>query len=105
MNRDVKNLLRNHRFAHFSEMDLFHKFVDLAEVGPVEEVRASIPPEYLPRFRDWIDGRLPRLDELIHLGSGPLSEHEKATYRAIAEWLEQHLGKDESAVPESGTLL
>jgi hypothetical protein len=106
MNRDVKNLLRVHRFYHFPEIDLFHKFVAIAEVDPVEEVMTSIPLEYLPRFRDWIDGRLPSLDRLIHLGSGdPLSEHEKATYRAIAEWLHQHLDQGESAVPEAASAL
>jgi len=94
-----------HRCVHFPEVHLFSQFVDYALTDPVEEVMTSIPPEYLPRFRDWIDGLLPGLDELIHLKSGPLSEHEKATYRAIAEWLDQHLGNDESNVPEAGAPL
>jgi hypothetical protein len=99
MNRDVKNLLRIHRFYHFAEVDLFSRFVAYALTDPVDDVMTSIPPEYWPRFRDWIDGFLPSLDELINLKrGGPLSEHEKATYRAIAEWLHQHLEKDESAV-------
>jgi hypothetical protein len=103
MNRDVKNLLRMHRFDHFPEADLFSRFVDYALTDPVEELMTSIPPEYWPRFRDWIDGFLPSLDELINLKTGPLSEHEKATIRALAEWLDQHLGKGESSVPEAVT--
>jgi hypothetical protein len=102
MNRDVKNRLWVQRIVHFPEIDLFHKIVAIARVNPVEDVMTNIPPESLPRFRDWIDGRLPSLDRLFHLGSGePLSEHEKATYRAIAEWLHQHLGQQESNVPGS----
>jgi hypothetical protein len=105
MNRAVKNLLRVYRIVQFPEVDLFGRFIDYALTDPVEDVMTSIPPEYLPRFRDWIDGLLPRLDELIRLGSGPLSEHEKATIRAISEWLHQHLGQGESAVPEAPAAL
>jgi hypothetical protein len=105
VNRDVKNLLRVHRFYHFTDAQLFSRLFAYTLTDPVEEVMTSIPPEYLPRFRDWIDGFLPGLDEIIRLGSGPLSEHEKATIRAVAEWLHQHLGQGESAVPAAGAAL
>ncbi|HZW30092.1 MAG TPA: hypothetical protein VFF52_05250, partial [Isosphaeraceae bacterium] len=105
MNRSVKNLLRIHRFYQFTEAELFGRFVDYALTDPLEELMTSIPPEYWPRFRDWIDGFLPGLDEIIRLGSGPLSEHEKATIRAISDWLHRHLGQQESNVREAGASL
>ena len=106
MNRAVKNFLRIHRIYHFPEAHLFSRFIDYALTDPVEDVMTSIPPEYWPRFRDWIDGFLPHLDELINLKTGePLSDHRKATYLAIAEWLHQHVGQGESPVPAAGATL
>jgi hypothetical protein len=70
---------------------LFSRFVDVARADTVEEVMTSIPPEYLPRFRDWIDRLMPSLDTLINLKTGALSEQEKDTYRAIHDWLDRHL--------------
>ena len=91
MNWSVKGLLVLHKKHGLSEIDLFNRIVDIAAADPLEGVMTSIPPEYLPRFRDWIDRLLPSLDTLIHIPSGPLSEHEKATIQAIAEWLDDRL--------------
>ena len=93
MNRNIKTLLSLRKRVGLPEIHLFNGFVDVARADTVEEVMTSIPPEYLPRFRDWIDRLMPSLDTLINLKSGPLSEHEKDTFRAIHDWLERHVNE------------
>src|SRR5438128_523853 len=91
MKREVKRVLSLHRYKYIGDLQLFNWFIDIAAGGDVEGVMASIPPEFLPRFRDWIDRLLPSLDTLLNLKTGPLSEHEKDTFRAIHDWLDRHL--------------
>jgi hypothetical protein len=103
MNWSVKGLLIAHKKHGMSERELFNRIVDIADADALEGVMTSIPPEYLPRFRDWIQRLLPSLDTLIHIPSGPLTEHEKATIRAIAAWLDDRLGTSGSNGGDAAT--
>lgn len=91
MNWRVKGLLIVYKNHGLSERELFSRIVDLVDSDPIEGVMTSLPFEFLPRFRDWINGLLPCLDTLINLKSGPVAEDRKATYRAIAAWLDDRL--------------
>jgi hypothetical protein len=103
MNWSVKRDLYLHREKGLSELQLFNQLVDIAASDTIEGVMTSIPPNYLARFRQWIDRILPSLDTLINLKTGPLSEHEKATIRAIAEWLDRHPAEDRLYGEETST--
>ncbi len=97
----VKRILSLHEKSGLSEAQLFSHLLDLAAADGVDCVMADLPPQYLTRFRDWIDD-LPPLDTLINLKTGPISEHEKATIRAVRDWLNGHLSGLESAEEQSG---
>jgi hypothetical protein len=94
LNRDIKNLLYMNRRVYFDDNHLFNQFIDIALGSGVEGMMTSIPPDDLARFRAWIEQLLPSLDAIINLKSGPLSEHEKATIRAIGEWFDRHPAED-----------
>ena len=91
----VKRILFLHQKRGLSEAQSFNLLVDLAVQDGVDCVMADLPGEYLARFREWIDN-LPSLDTLINLKSGPLSERDKSTIRAIRDWLDCHPGGRES---------
>ena len=91
----IKRILSMHEKRGLSDAQSFNLLVDLAVQDGVDCVMADLPGEYLARFRDWIDD-LPPLDTLIDLKSGPLSERDKSTIRAIRTWLERHPGGRES---------
>jgi len=101
VNREIRNLLSLSKRMLIPDVHLFNRFVDVALGDTVEGVMTSIPPEFLPRFRDWIDGVVPSLDKLIHLKSGPLSEREKATIRAMRAWLDRHPPEDRTSADEA----
>jgi hypothetical protein len=102
MNRDVSRLIRVGSIVGLPDDHLFNRIIDIALGDSVEEVMKSVPPDYLARFRPWIDRMLPSLDRLINLKTGPLSEHEKATIRAIAEWLDRHPAEERPYGEETG---
>jgi hypothetical protein len=91
----VKRILSLHEKSGLSEAQLFNRLVDLAGQDGVDCVMADLPPEYLTRFRDWID-HLPSLDTLLNPKAGPISEREKVTIRAIRKWLDCYPGGREA---------
>jgi hypothetical protein len=103
LNRDIKNLLALKRCVQFPEGHLFNRVIDIALGEGVEAVMTSIPPDYWAPFREWIDRMLASLDTLINLKTGPLSEHEKETIRAIGEWFERHPAEDRPHGEGAGT--
>jgi hypothetical protein len=97
MASEVRSLLYLYNKGYIGELHFFNRLVDLAAFIDVERVMARVPPECRARFRDWIV-HLPPLAQLINLKSGPLSEREKETIKAIREWFDRHPEWGESEV-------
>ncbi len=97
MELEVKRAVSLHVKKKLTESQLFNSLVDIANNHDVAVVMDRVPPEYLGRFRNWID-HLPSLDTLIHVKSGPISIQEKNTLEAIRDWLDHHAGKRDSTV-------
>jgi len=95
MGLEVKRVLFLHKNNGLTEAQLFNRLVDIAANSKVDWVMAAIPPEYIARFRKWVD-RLRSPDTLINLKTGPISEHEKDTIKSIRDWLDRHSSEHES---------
>jgi hypothetical protein len=72
-----------------SDVELFHMLVEIAANGDVDQVMARVPHEHLAAFRKWAHELLAP-PGMINLKTGPLSEREYGTMRAICSWLDQH---------------
>jgi hypothetical protein len=97
----VKRILYLREKCGLSDLQSYNRLLDLAAAYGVDCVLTDLPPQYLTQFHDWIDN-LPPLDTLINLKSGPLSDREKSTIRAIRDWLDRHPVGRESP-EEAGT--